>query len=79
MSENKSLLNKILTWTIIGIVAVIALRLALRLLAFIMGLVGFVFGSILFLLFTVGPILLLGWIAVKAWKAFTRPTPLGTD
>ncbi len=79
MSENKSTLSRIVTWAILGILAVIAFRLALRLFGFVAGLFGFVFGSLMFLLFTVGPVLLLGWLAVKAWKAFTRPTRLTTD
>lgn len=71
MGENKSLLGRIVTWTIIGIVAVLAIKLAIWLLGFLMGLVGVVFGIAMFLLFTVGPILVVGWLAVKAWSAFT--------
>lgn len=65
MAEKKSLLSRIVTWTILGVLAILALKLALRLLGVVLGLVGFV-------LFTVGPILLIGWVAVKAWKAFAR-------
>lgn len=72
MSETKSLLRRFVTWTIIGVLAVIAIRLALRLIGFLMGLVGMALGLVMFLLFTVGPVLLLGWLAVKAWNAFTR-------
>lgn len=63
--NNKSLFKKVLTWTIVGIVAVFALRIAFRLM-------GWAFGLITFLLFTVGPLLLVGWLAVKAWNAFTK-------
>lgn len=66
MGESKSLFATIATWALIGIVAVIALKLVL-------GLVGVVFGFAGFLLFTVAPILLLGWLALKAWQAFARP------
>lgn len=62
--RNTSLLSRIITWTIIGIVALIVLKIAMRLL-------GLVFG----LLFTVVPILLIGWLAVKAWKAFSKEEP----
>lgn len=72
MTEEKSLLSRIVTWTVIGIVAVLAIRLAVRLLGFLMGVVGMVFGLAAFLLFTVGPLLVLGWLALKAYRAFTR-------
>lgn len=72
MNENKSLLSRIVTWTIIGILAVLAFKLATWLLGFLLGMAGMVVGIALFLLFTVGPILLLGWLAVKAWNAFTK-------
>ena len=63
--HDKSLLKQILTWTVVGIVAVLALKLAFKVL-------GMAFGLVTFLLFTVGPILLVGWLAVKAWNAFTK-------
>ena len=74
MSENKSLLSQIVTWVIIGVVAVVALKLALRLLGFVMGLAGAVLGIAVFLMFTVGPILLVGWLGMKAYRGFSRPT-----
>jgi hypothetical protein len=67
MAENKTLFKQIVTWTAVGILAVLALKLVFSLL-------GFAFGLVTFLLFTVGPILLLGWLAVKAWNAFTKGT-----
>jgi hypothetical protein len=72
MSEHKSLLSRIVTWTVIGILAVLALKLVVRLLGFLMGFVGMVFGLVTFLLFTVGPLVLIGWLASKAYRAFTR-------
>lgn len=72
MGETKSLLGRILTWTILGVLAVVAFRLALRVIAFLVGLAGMVLGLVMFLVFTLGPIVLLGWLAVKAWNAFTR-------
>lgn len=65
MTEKKSLFKQVLTWTVVGIVAVLALKLVL-------GLVGAAFGLVGFLLFTVGPILLVGWLAMKAWEAFSK-------
>ena len=72
MSEEKSLLGRIVTWTVIGILAVLAIRLAAHLLGFLMGIVGMVFGLVTFLLFTVGPLILVGWLAMKAYRAFTK-------
>ncbi|MFW6331311.1 MAG: hypothetical protein ACOC3J_06265, partial [Gemmatimonadota bacterium] len=72
MGEQKSLLSRIVTWTIIAVLAVLALKAAAWLLRFLIGIVGMVFGLAMFLLFTVGPILFLGWLAMKGWQAFTR-------
>ena len=63
--QDKSLLKQALTWIVVGIVAIMAIKLVL-------GLLGMAFGLVSFLLFTVGPIVLVGWLAVKAWKAFTK-------
>ena len=65
MAENKSLVKQVLTWTVVGILAVLAIK-------FVLGLLGMAFGLVTFLLFTVGPILLVGWLAVKAWNAFAK-------
>lgn len=75
MSENRSLFGRILTWTVVGILALVALKIAVRVAAFAIGLAGMVLGVAMFVLFTVGPIVLLGWLAVKAWKAFSRQEP----
>jgi hypothetical protein len=71
MGENKSLLGRIVTWTILGLLAVLAIKIAFRVLGALVGLVGMVFGFAVFLAFTIGPILLLGWLGVKTWNAFT--------
>jgi hypothetical protein len=65
MEEKKSLLSRIVTWVVIGVLAVLALRIVL-------GLVGAAFGLIGFLLFTVAPLVLVGWLAVKAYHAFAK-------
>ena len=75
MTENGSLLGKVVTWTIIGILAVIAFKIALRLIGFLMGLAGMLMGMVMFLVFTVGPLVRLGWLAMNAWKAFVREEP----
>lgn len=63
--HDKTLFKRVLTWTVVGILAILALKLIFSLLGMALGLIGF-------LLFTVGPVLLLGWLAVKAWNAFTK-------
>ncbi|MFO7894934.1 MAG: hypothetical protein R6U63_14560 [Longimicrobiales bacterium] len=63
--QDKSLFKQVLMWTVVGILAILALKLVFSLL-------GMAFGLITFLLFTVGPILLVGWLAMKAWNAFTK-------
>lgn len=65
MGENTSLFSRIVTWTILGVLALLALKLAFGLLGIVLGFAGF-------LLFTVGPILLVGWLALKAWNAFSK-------
>ena len=57
--------KKLLSWIAIGVVAIVALKV-------LFALVGFLTGAILFALFTLGPILFLGWLVVKALRYFTR-------
>lgn len=64
-NKNKTLVEQIVTWIIVGILAILALKL-------VTGILGMAFGLVSFLLFTVAPILLVGWLATKAWKAFTK-------
>jgi hypothetical protein len=72
MEESKSLLSRVVKWIVIGVLAVLAIKIIGRLLAFLLGLMGMAVGIVGFLLFTVGPIVLLGWLAMKAWKAFAK-------
>lgn len=72
MNENKSLLSRIVTWTIVGLLAFVAIKLSLRLLGVLFGLMGIVLGMGVFLIFTLGPIVLVGWLGVIGWRAFTR-------
>jgi hypothetical protein len=68
MGENTSLLGTDRHLGHHRVVAILALKLVLGLLGIVLGLAGF-------LLFTVAPVLLLGWLVMKAWQAFTaRPT-----
>lgn len=62
----RSPLGTLLSWFLVALLAIAALKMAL-----------WVFGAALgigtWVLFTVGPILLVGWLAVKLFRFFTRP------
>lgn len=64
-TENRSLAGKLLTWFLTALLVIAAIKLTFFLLGATMGLVSF-------LLFTVGPILLVGWLVVKLVGFFTR-------
>jgi len=67
MSYDRPLLPRVVTWIIAGVVVILLLRLALFLL-------GKMFGLGLFLAFTIVPILLVGWLAMKLWDRLSdRP------
>lgn len=57
--------GKIVTWFLIGVLAVVALKVGLAVAGFVIG-IGF------FALFTLGPIVLIGWLIVKALRYLTR-------
>ncbi len=63
----KSVLSKIVTWVLVALLAIAAFKLAF-----------WVFGAALgigaWLFFTVGPILLVGWLVVKLFRFLTRPS-----
>jgi hypothetical protein len=65
VGDNNSPVATLIKWAILVVVAVIALKLVL-------GLLGIVLGFAAFLLFTVAPIVLVGWLIMKAWQAFTK-------
>ena len=62
----RSLLGTLISWFFVALLAIAALKLAF-----------WVFGAALgigtWLLFTVGPILLVGWLIVKIFRALSRP------
>ena len=64
--DGRSTLGTLLSWFLVALLAIAALKMAL-----------WVFGAALglgtWLLFTVGPVLLVGWLAVKLFRFFTRP------
>jgi hypothetical protein len=65
VGDNNSPVATLIKWAILVVVAVVALKLVL-------GLLGIVLGFAAFLLFTVAPIVLVGWLIMKAWQAFTK-------
>jgi hypothetical protein len=65
VGDNNSPVATLIKWAILVVVAVVALKLVL-------GLLGIVLGFAAFLLFTVAPIALVGWLIMKAWQAFTK-------
>jgi hypothetical protein len=68
----KSLLGKLVTWFFIALFAIAALKLAF-----------WVFGAALgigaWLFFTVGPILLVGWVVMKLFRCGSRNSGYDTD
>lgn len=66
-SGGESLLAKVMKWMVIGLVAIVALKVGLLVL-------GSAVGASMFVLFTLGPIVLLGWLVIKLLRYFTRDT-----
>ena len=69
MTEERSLLSRVVTWTLLAVLAIVAIKVVLHLVGVVLGLAGF-------LLFTVAPVVLVGWLAIRAWKAFSREPAL---
>jgi hypothetical protein len=66
MSDNgTSWIGKVISWFAIVVLAVVALKVGLAL-------AGMALGLVFFLLFTVGPILLVGWLVIKLIRVLSR-------
>jgi len=63
---DRSLLGRLLTWFLVALLAIAALKLALWA-------VGVALGIGTWLLFSVGPILLVGWLVLKALRWLGEP------
>jgi hypothetical protein len=63
--DNGSLLGRMVTWFLVALLAIAALKLAFWMIGAAVG-IGF------WLLFTVGPLLLLGWLIVKLFRMGSR-------
>lgn len=61
----RSKLARLITWLIVGVVVLVLVRLLFALLRVSVGIVGW-------LLFTVVPLILLGWLAMKLWDRYQR-------
>ena len=61
----RSRLARIITWLIVGVVVVLLLRLLFAVLRVTIGIAGFV-------LLTVIPLIVLGWLAMKLWDRYER-------
>ncbi len=64
--EEKTNFETILKWVVIGILAIVAVKIALTVLGIAIGLAGF-------LLFTVLPLVLVVWLVIKAVQWLGRP------
>lgn len=62
--NDRSMAGRLITWFFVALLAVAALKLAFWAVRVALGVGGF-------LLFTVGPILLLGWLVVKVVRFFS--------
>ncbi len=69
--ERGGIVREVLKWCVIGVVAIVALKVALAVAGIVFGLV---VGLSLTILFTLGPILLAGWLVLKALRFFSRET-----
>jgi hypothetical protein len=63
--NGSSLLGKMVTWFVVGVLAIVALKVGFAVAGVVLRL-GFI------ALFTLGPILVIGWILVKLVRYFTR-------
>jgi hypothetical protein len=61
-------LSRVLMWVVIGVAALFAVRIAMV-----------VFGVAAFVLFKLGPILLVGWLVVLAIRYVTKKPPAKPD
>ena len=73
-SENRSLLGTLVTWAIVAVAVVVAIKLAFWLLGVVFGIVGFATGLAVFVIFRVVPLLIVVWLVMKVIKYFRRET-----
>lgn len=66
----RSRLARVITWLIVGLIVVLLIRLVFALLRVSIGIVGW-------LLFTVVPLILIGWLVMKLWERYQRGRTYG--
>jgi hypothetical protein len=72
MEDGSSWFARLMTWISIAVAAVVALHVAGWVAGMVLGVAGMAIGIVLFLLFKVVPILVIGWLIVKFFRIF-RP------
>lgn len=66
--DNNSLLGTLITWFFVAVLAIALIKLSFWVFGVVLGI-----GTFLF--FTVGPILLVGWLIIKMIRYFQRKDP----
>ncbi len=67
-----SRLAEIVTWLVVGILALLALRIAIGVLRVLGAVFGIVLGVLLTLTFTILPLVVLGWLVMKLIERLRR-------
>lgn len=71
-SRRPSLLAEVLTWVVVGVLALFALKVAFGVLRVLGAVFGIVLGILLTLVFTVLPLVVLGWLVMKVIERLRR-------
>lgn len=67
--DDRSLLSRTLTWFFVALLAIAGLKMAFWV-------VGAAIGIGTWMLFTVGPVLLVGWLVLKVMRRLCEPRPI---
>ncbi|MFO7261268.1 MAG: hypothetical protein DIU52_008925 [bacterium] len=71
-SRRPSLLAQIVTWTVVGVLALVALKVVVAALRVLANVFGILLGVLLTLTFTILPIAVLGWLVMKLIERLRR-------
>jgi len=71
-SRRPSLLAQIVTWTVVGVLALVALKVVVAALRVLANVFGILVGVLLTLTFTILPIAVLGWLVMKLIERLRR-------
>ena len=64
-ATQRSTIARLVTWLIVGLLVVLAIRLLFALLRVTFGIAGFLF-------LTIVPLIIIGWLAMKLWDRHNR-------